>query len=615
MVAKTETAALASAEKRRLSASYSDEATQHTKRACRTPLLQPDATENHPSPLTEWLDMALDTWVTNDATISLECPSSGLAIDEAPISYTDWQNSDACNANFDTSGYGERSPSGFNISSHNPQFDTTCSTIGQFGCDTEIVTGLNEADRVFWDDWSQPAVMDVSYEPENHRSSEALPNIHPTAANLPLALKSHLNSDDLKKNDTAENIQLEKPDTYSDTCFGVIYTNVTTSFTRKQDTTSVPVRIEPSANFLKFYFQDSNKYAGLITLPVLNKLLMDFDTKLDATLNRPQPTQTTGSRKKDQKTDEYRPNSESSLRIVVKGTMKEASNIGKLLSDAGFYLQHPSADDCDMDVEYFNPHYLVRPGSHMPRLGELDISSNDAATTPAGALDETSKSRLMRIFDSAGDDNILPTTAPSPRLRSTLKRHQLTALAMMSERECGLVEAPQFPLIWEKSTLPDGTATVVFSYWTKMLDLIEKALHSQGYSCQRVDGRMNLRDRATAILQFAEDPSCTVMLATISSAGEGIDLTAANFVHVIEPHWNPMVEAQAIARVHRIGQPYSVVATKYVTRNSVEEYVRWIQEDKLRLVAQSLNSDICQKEIDAERWKKLKLFLGRPDNS
>ncbi|CCF39113.1 hypothetical protein CH063_10031 [Colletotrichum higginsianum] len=82
----------------------------------------------------------------------------------------------------------------------------------------------------------------------------------------------------------------------------------------------------------------------------------------------------------------------------------------------------------------------------------------------------------------------------------------------------------------------------------------------------------------------------------------------------MEPHWNPMVEAQAIARVHRIGQTRPVMATRYVTRNSIEEYVRWIQEDKFRLIARSLNSDdVWQKDVDNERWKKLNHFLGKRD--
>ncbi|KAF6803820.1 transcription termination factor 2 (SNF2 family domain-containing protein) [Colletotrichum musicola] len=157
--------------------------------------------------------------------------------------------------------------------------------------------------------------------------------------------------------------------------------------------------------------------------------------------------------------------------------------------------------------------------------------------------------------------------------------------------------------------------SVIFSYWTKMLDLTQKALHTEGFYCERIYGKMSLQSRSTTIHHFGQDPSCTILLATIGSAGEGINLTVANFVHLLEPHWNPMVEAQAIARVHRIGQPKPVIATRYVTLDSIEEYVRWIQKDKLRLIARSLSSDdVSQKDLDDERWEKLQHFLGKRNN-
>jgi SNF2 family DNA or RNA helicase len=63
--------------------------------------------------------------------------------------------------------------------------------------------------------------------------------------------------------------------------------------------------------------------------------------------------------------------------------------------------------------------------------------------------------------------------------------------------------------------------SVVFSYWTKMLDLIQQALQSHGFSFQRIDGKTDLEKRSEAIRQFNEDPTCTIMLASIGSAGEG----------------------------------------------------------------------------------------------
>ncbi|KAK0738932.1 P-loop containing nucleoside triphosphate hydrolase protein [Schizothecium vesticola] len=100
------------------------------------------------------------------------------------------------------------------------------------------------------------------------------------------------------------------------------------------------------------------------------------------------------------------------------------------------------------------------------------------------------------------------------------------------------------------STVPSQTPvkSVVFSYWTGMLDLIEPPLRKAGFSFRRIDGQGSLRHRAEVLSAFSEDPSCTVLLASLGSAGEGLDLTAGNCVHLMEPHWNPTAEAQPGAR-------------------------------------------------------------------
>lgn len=124
-----------------------------------------------------------------------------------------------------------------------------------------------------------------------------------------------------------------------------------------------------------------------------------------------------------------------------------------------------------------------------------------------------------------------------------------------------------------------------------MLDLVQHHLETNGFVFQRIDGQSSIPQRHQAIRRFNEDPTCVVMLASIGSAGEGsvlfseihwrqtnsyvhfisIDLTVADNVHLLEPHWNPMVEAQAIDRVHRLGQTREVLTTRYVTRNTIED--------------------------------------------
>ncbi|KAI1270779.1 hypothetical protein F5Y07DRAFT_385129 [Xylaria sp. FL0933] len=156
---------------------------------------------------------------------------------------------------------------------------------------------------------------------------------------------------------------------------------------------------------------------------------------------------------------------------------------------------------------------------------------------------------------------------------------------------------------------PAGSKSVVFSSWTKMLDKVEQALVAHGFDYRRIDGQSSLRSRAEAIRDFSEDRNCAVMLASIGSAGEGVDFTAAQHVHILEPHWNPMAEAQAVDRVHRIGQTLPVTITRYIVPHSIETYIQWVQKDKLRLVNLSLDTMENAAKIEEKRWEKLRDFL------
>jgi hypothetical protein len=102
-----------------------------------------------------------------------------------------------------------------------------------------------------------------------------------------------------------------------------------------------------------------------------------------------------------------------------------------------------------------------------------------------------------------------------------------------------------------------------------------------------------------------------------------LDLTVANHVHLIEPHWNPMAEAQAVDRVYRIGQQREVFVTRYIVPNSIEtvrrpremirldarhtdflQYIQWVQQQKLKLVSKFADTEgVTQADIDTERWK------------
>ncbi|RFU32920.1 hypothetical protein B7463_g3424, partial [Scytalidium lignicola] len=148
--------------------------------------------------------------------------------------------------------------------------------------------------------------------------------------------------------------------------------------------------------------------------------------------------------------------------------------------------------------------------------------------------------------------------------------------------------------------LEDPVKSVVFSSWTGMLDLIEKALVSYGFSFERIDGSKSLSHRKRAIQSFRSNPSCTILLASIGSAGVGLDLTAASHVHLMEPQWNPMAEEQALDRCHRLGQTREVKAIRYVVKDSIEEYVQKTQKTKLDLINASFGDSSSSKTAKME---------------
>lgn len=131
--------------------------------------------------------------------------------------------------------------------------------------------------------------------------------------------------------------------------------------------------------------------------------------------------------------------------------------------------------------------------------------------------------------------------------------------------------------------------SVVFSGWTSHLDLIQLALDNAGISWCRLDGKMTRMARTQAMDTFRENPDVHVILVSIMAGGLGLNLTTANTVYVMEPQYNPAAEAQAIDRVHRLGQKREVRTVRYIMKNSFEERMQEIQDRKIKLSNLSMN--------------------------
>jgi SNF2 family DNA or RNA helicase len=135
----------------------------------------------------------------------------------------------------------------------------------------------------------------------------------------------------------------------------------------------------------------------------------------------------------------------------------------------------------------------------------------------------------------------------------------------------------------------EGHKALVFSQFTSLLALLRPRLEAQGLAYEYLDGRT--RDRAARVHHFQTDPECRLFLISLKAGGLGLNLTAAEYVFLLDPWWNPAVEAQAIDRAHRIGQTRHVFAYRLLARDTVEEKVAELQQSKRELADSILRAD------------------------
>lgn len=126
---------------------------------------------------------------------------------------------------------------------------------------------------------------------------------------------------------------------------------------------------------------------------------------------------------------------------------------------------------------------------------------------------------------------------------------------------------------------PDAKC-LIFSQFTRMLDLVDFRLKQNGIGCAKLNGSQTLAQRSNIILSFNSDASMRALLISLKAGGEGLNLQTANYVFLLDPWWNPASEMQAVQRAHRIGQTKPVKAIRFVTENTVEEKVIALQEMK-----------------------------------
>ena len=190
------------------------------------------------------------------------------------------------------------------------------------------------------------------------------------------------------------------------------------------------------------------------------------------------------------------------------------------------------------------------------------------------------------------------------------KIHVLEALLRLRQAAChaGLLDKTRQEessakldvlLPYLEELLDEGHKALVFSQFTSMLAIVKRHLDQRQIVYEYLDGRT--RDRQKCVNRFQTDPECGLFLISLKAGGFGLNLTAADYVFLLDPWWNPAAETQAIDRAHRLGQTRRVFAYRLVCRNTVEEKITDLQDRKRKLADAILQeSDTLLKDLSLD---------------
>ena len=189
-------------------------------------------------------------------------------------------------------------------------------------------------------------------------------------------------------------------------------------------------------------------------------------------------------------------------------------------------------------------------------------------------------------------------------LEALLRLRQAACHPGLIDKEHGKRSSAKLDLLFEQlhDVLEEGHKALVFSQFTSLLDLVRKRLDAERIPHAYLDGKT--RDRAAEVERFQTNAEVQLFLISLKAGGVGLNLTAADYVFILDPWWNPAAEAQAVDRTHRIGQRRHVFAYRLITRDTVEEKVLELQKSKRALAdailggSTSLVRDLGREEIE-----------------
>lgn len=148
------------------------------------------------------------------------------------------------------------------------------------------------------------------------------------------------------------------------------------------------------------------------------------------------------------------------------------------------------------------------------------------------------------------------------------------------------------------SVISEGHKILIFSSFVRHLDLFAAELNKKRINYVKLTGASTNREKL--VNTFQDDPGTKIFLISLKAGGVGLNLTAADYVFILDPWWNPASEMQALSRAHRIGQDKNVFVYRYITSDSIEEKISRLQEKKSKLAETFISSNNPLKDIDID---------------
>lgn len=246
-----------------------------------------------------------------------------------------------------------------------------------------------------------------------------------------------------------------------------------------------------------------------------------------------------------------------------------------------------------------DPRLLLKPLTEQERklLAIMKPKSVDLAAATASYLEIDD----VPLEDDECDDSLEPTTLPSKVsdeaqdyvLNVHLLPKDLQPVADIFDNQYQSTKMIQVLKI-VNDVKARGEKTIIFSSFVSLLSLIGDALAERHIGFTSYTGAMSSAQRQMAMKRISQDAQCKVILISIKAGGTGLNITACNHVIIMDPWWNPYVEEQAISRAHRIGQSKDVHVYRILARNTIEERIVEIQNEKRETIEAFLDRAALQ---------------------